>query len=138
MDEDDTKSNKTLAGEFQILIKVIMSQKYVWCDEALKSLNHQGDPAASEFFPQVRHFLVATWYRQLRIKARDHIKRGAAPVLSLAPKPDIATQWQVRQQIIAEMRNEADTFGLIETGIDEEEGVYSDEGQETTDDDWNY
>lgn len=111
---------------------------YVWCDEALKSLNHQGDPAAREFLPQVRHFLVPTWYRLLRIKARDHIKSGAAPVLSLAQKPDIATQWQMRQQIIAEMRNEADTFGLIETGIDEEEGVYSDEGQETTDDDWNY
>lgn len=65
-------------------------ETYAWCDEALKSLNHQADPATSEFLPQVRHFLVPTWYRQLCIKARDHIKSGAAPVLSLAPKPDTA------------------------------------------------
>lgn len=104
----------------------------------MKSLNHQGDPAASEFLPQVRHFLVPTWYRQLRIKARDPIESGAARVLSLAPKPDTAAQWRVRQQIIVEMRNEVDTFGVIETGMDGEEGVHSDDGQKTTDDNWNY
>lgn len=41
----------------------------------------------------------------------------------------------MRQQIIAKMLNKADTFGLIETGMDGKEGLYSDEGQETTDDD---
>lgn len=59
-------------------------------------------------------------------------------MLSLALKPDTAAQWRVRQQIIAEMRNEVDTFGVIETGMDREEGIHSDNGQETTDDDWNY
>lgn len=111
---------------------------YVWCEEALKSHDHQGNPVASEFLPQVRHFLVPTWYRQLRIKTRDHIKSGAVPILSLAPKPDTANQWQVRQQIIAEMRNEADTFGLIETGIDGEEDLYSEEDSESADEDWDY
>lgn len=73
---------------------------------------------ASEFLPHTRHFLVPTWYRQLRIKTRDHIESGENPKLSLAPKPDTSQQWQARQQIIAEMRNEVDTFGLIETGQD--------------------
>lgn len=59
-------------------------------------------------------------------------------MLSLVPKPDTAAQWRVRQQIIAEMHNEIDTFGVIETGMDEEESVHSNEGQETTDDDWNF
>lgn len=59
-------------------------------------------------------------------------------MLFLAPKPNTAAQWRVRQQIIAEMRNEVDTFGIIETGIDRKEGVHSDDGQETTDNDWNY
>ena len=44
----------------------------------------------------------------------------------------------MRQQILAEMRNEVDTFGMIETGMDGEEGVQSNDGQETTDDDWNF
>lgn len=104
----------------------------------MKSLNHQGDPPASEFPPKVRHFLVPMWYRQLRIKARDHIESSAAPVLSLASKPDIATQWRVRQQIFAKMGNEVDTFGMIETVMDGEEGVQSDDGQESTDDDCNF
>jgi hypothetical protein len=64
----------------------------------------------------VRHFLIPSWYRQLRIKARDYIESGEGPTLLVSLKPDTAHQWQVRQQIIAEMRNEADTFGLIEAG----------------------
>ena len=44
----------------------------------------------------------------------------------------------MRQQIIAEMRNEADTFGIIETGIDDEERLHSEEGSETADEDWDY
>lgn len=111
---------------------------YAWCEEALKSLNHQESPVASEFLPQVCCFLVLAWYRQLRIKIREHIESGAAPILSLAPKPDTANQWQVRQQIITEMRNEVDTFGLIETGIDSKERLHSEEGSETADEDWDY
>lgn len=87
-----------------------------WCQEALQSLGHDGDPAANEFLPQIRHFLVPTWYRQLRIKARNHIHSGEAPVISITPKPNTAKQWQVRQQVLAEMRNEVDTFELVEAG----------------------
>jgi hypothetical protein len=77
---------------------------------------------------------VPAWYRPLRIKVRDHIESGEAPILSIAPKPDTAAQWQARQQIIAEMRNEVDTFRLIEGGdLDGEE-----EGSETSDEDWDY
>lgn len=72
------------------------------------------------------------------MKTRNHIQSGAVLILSLAPKPDTAAQWQVRQQIIAEMRNEVDTFGLIETGIDSNEGLYNEEGLETVDEDWDY
>lgn len=77
---------------------------------------------------------MPTWFRQLRIKAREHIQSGEAPTFSIAPKPDTAREWQVRQQIIAEMRNEVDTFGLIEAGNLQGEQ----EGSETSDDDWNY
>ena len=82
----------------------------------LSSLDYHGTPAANEFLPHVWHFLVPTWYRQLRILTRNHIESGEAPILSLALKPETNLQWQTRQQIVAEMRNEADTFGLIETG----------------------
>lgn len=53
-------------------------------------------------------------------------------MLAIAPKPDTAKQWQVRQQVLAEMRNEVDTFGLIETG-DVQQNV-----EPAADDDWNY
>ncbi len=76
------------------------------------ALNHSGTPISSEFLLQIRHFLVPVWYRQLRIKIRNHIESTEVPILSLAPKPDTRHHWQVRQQIIAEMRNEAETFGL--------------------------
>lgn len=36
------------------------------------------------------------------------------------------------------MRNEADTFGLIETGIGEEEGLQRKEDSDTADEDWDY
>lgn len=105
-----------------------------WCEEALRSLGHAGNPSANEFLPHVRHFLVPSWFRQLRIKARDHIESGEAPQLSVAPKPDTAGEWQVRQRIIAEMRNEVDTFGLIEAGdLPDDLG-----GSGTSDDEWNY
>ena len=72
-------------------IKCFLSNDtYVWYEEALKSLDHQENPVASEFLPQVRHFLVSTWYRQLRIKTQDHIESDTAPILSLAPKPNTA------------------------------------------------
>lgn len=35
------------------------------------------------------------------------------------------------------MRNEADTFGLLETGIDEE-GINRREDSDTADEDWDY
>ena len=75
------------------------------------------------------------WYRQLRIKTRDHIESGDAPTLCIAPKPDTAKEWRIRQQVLAEMRNEVDTFGLIEAGIgqDDQEDALS-----ATDDEWNY
>lgn len=65
-------------------------------------------------------------------------------MLSLAPKPDTSKQWQVQQQIVAEMRNEADTFGLIEIGMDGEESLqreehsHDEEGSETADEDWDF
>lgn len=75
---------------------VLLDDIYVWCKEVLKSLDHQRNSAPSKFFLQFCHFLVSILYRQLRIKARDHIKSGTAPMLSLAPKLDTAAQWQVR------------------------------------------
>lgn len=59
------------------------------------SRGHQENPAANEFFPQVRHFQILGWYCQLRVKARNHIESSLAPMLSLAPKPDTMKQWQV-------------------------------------------
>jgi hypothetical protein len=97
-------------------------------------LDHAGTPSANEFLPSIRHFLVPTWFRQLRIKARTHIESGEGPTLSIAPKPDTAGQWQVRQRILAEMRNEVDTFGLIEGG----HPVDAETGSETTDSEWAY
>jgi hypothetical protein len=88
----------------------------VWCKEALQALGHSGNPLAREFLPAIRHFLVPQWYRQLRVRAREHIESGEAPALSVAPKPSTAYEWRARQQVIAEMRNEVDTFGLIEAG----------------------
>ena len=100
--------------------------------EALQSLGHEGDPAANEFLPQIRHFLVPSWYRQLRIMARNHIAGGEAPTLSLAPKPDTLREWQVKQQVLAGIRNEVDTFGLVEAGVEQEDG------ESATDQEWNY
>jgi len=102
-----------------------------WCKGALQALGHSGTPLAKEFFPAIRHFLVPRWYRQLRIKAREHIESGDAPELLVAPKPDTAHEWQVRQQVMAEMRNEVDTFGLIEAG---DVG----DNQDAYDEDWDY
>jgi hypothetical protein len=103
-----------------------------WCQQTLVALGHAGTPSANEFLPSVRHFLVPTWFRQLRIKARVHIEGGETPTLSIAPKPDTAGQWQVRQRILAEMRNEVDTFGLIEGGHPAD----AETDPETTDSEW--
>lgn len=105
----------------------------VWCQKTLTSLDHQGDPTANEFLPQIRHFLVPGWYRQLQVKARDHIESGEAPALSLALKPDIMKQWRVRQQVLAEMRNEVDTFGMVETEDMLDEGMEVVEGNSESD-----
>ena len=105
-----------------------------WCKETLQALGHSGTPLANEFLPAARHFLVLGWYRQLRIKAREHIESSEAPALSIAPKPATVHEWQVRQQVLAEMRNEVDTFGIIEAGnaaVNQEDG-------NTSDEDWDY
>jgi hypothetical protein len=104
-----------------------------WCERAMQHLDHPHDPAANEFLPAIRRYLVPSWYRQLRILARDHIESGELPVLAIAPKPDNRNIWEARQQVIDEVRNEVDTFGLVEThlnGIGEEE--------ERSDEDWDY
>jgi hypothetical protein len=104
-----------------------------WCEQAMQHLDHPHDPAANEFLPAIRRYLVPSWYRQLRRLARDHIESGELPVLAIAPKPDNRNIWLARQQVIDEVRNEVDTFGLVETdlnGIGEEE--------ERSDEDWDY
>jgi hypothetical protein len=60
---------------------------------------------------------------------------GEAPVLSIAPKPDTAKQWQVRQQVLTEMQNEVDTFELVEAG-DVQRDQY--DPVSGADDEWNY
>ncbi len=112
----------------------LSDETLTWCEQGLQSLGHAGNPSANEFLPHIRHFLVPAWYRQLRIKAREHIESGETPTLSIAPKPPTMQEWRVRQQVIAEMRNEVDTYGLIEAGDlpDDEEGL------ETSDEDWDY
>jgi hypothetical protein len=57
------------------------------------------------------------WYRQLRILARDHLESGADPALMIAPQPDRRAVWEARQQVIDEMRNEVDTFALVEANL---------------------
>lgn len=37
----------------------------------------------------------------------------------MAPKPDTSKEWQVRQRVIAKMRNEVDIFGLVESGLED-------------------
>ena len=47
---------------------------------------------------------------------RDYIESGESLKLSLALKSNTSKEWQACQQIITKMRNEVDTFGLIESG----------------------
>ena len=101
-------------------------------------LHHLIQPAANKFLPQIQKFLVPTWYRQLRIEVRKHIESGTTPLLSLAPKPDTSKQWQIRQEIIAEMRNEVNTFELIETGDALDQEIDIENGEVTSDEDWDY
>ena len=54
------------------------------------------------------------------MKIQDHIEKSEDLKLSLAPKLNTSKEWQARQQVVAEMRNEVDTFGLIKTG---QEGI---------------
>jgi hypothetical protein len=95
----------------------------------MQQLGHSQPPLANEFLPAIRRFLVPSWYRQLRVLARDHIDSGEAPELAIAPKPDNRTVWQARQEVVTEIRNEADTFRLVEGG-----DVDSDEEDEN----WDY
>lgn len=88
-----------------------------WCKETLRhNLDHVNEPAANEFLCSERHYLVPAWYREFRILARNHLQSGTLPQLSIAPKPETLREWRIRQRVIAEIDNEVDTFGLIETG----------------------
>lgn len=89
---------------------------------------------ANEFLPAIRRYLVPTWYRQLRILARDHIESGSDPALAIAPKPDRRAVWEARQQVVDEVRNEVDTFGLVEANL--QSGGEQEEGED--DSDWDY
>lgn len=55
-------------------------------------------------------------------------------MLLLAPKPDIIKQWRVRQQVLAEMRNEVDIYGMVETGDILDEGMEMIEENSESDD----
>ena len=101
-----------------------------WCERAMDQLGHPQPPLANEFLPAIRRFLIPPWYRQFRILARDHIDGGEAPELAIASKPDNRALWQARQEVVVEMRNETDTFRLIEGG-DLNSGDEEDE-------DWDY
>jgi hypothetical protein len=101
-----------------------------WCERALQQLGHPQPPSANEFLSATRRFLVPSWYRQLRILAREYIESGELPELAIAPKPDNRALWQARQEVLAELRNEVDTFGLVEGGE-----VNSDEEDR---EDWDY
>lgn len=105
-----------------------------WCEEKLLQLGHPQAPTANEFLPAIRRYLVPAWYRQLRILAREHIESGNDPVLAIAPKPDKRAVWEARQQVIDEMRNEADTFGLVEANL--QGGGEQEEDEE--DSNWDY
>lgn len=94
----------------------LSSETLIWCKTTLASLGHVENPTANEFLPRIRQFLVPPWYRQLRIRVREHMESGEDPILSLVPKVDTIKEWQVRQQVITKIRNEVDTFGMIETG----------------------
>src|SRR5437763_11949488 len=84
----------------------LSDETLTWCEEGLRSLGHAGNPSANEFLPHIRHFLVPMWYRQLRIKAREHIESGETPTLSTAPKPPTVKERRERQQIVGGRRNE--------------------------------
>jgi hypothetical protein len=105
-----------------------------WCEQKLLQLDHPQAPTANEFLPAIRRYLVPTWYRQLRILARDHIESGDDPALAIAPKPDRRAVWEARQQVIDEMRNEVDTFGLVEANLQGDGEQEDDE----VDSNWDY
>ena len=52
-------------------------------------------------------------------------------VLAIALKPGSQNGWQTRQQVLDEVHNEVDTFGLVETNLN---GVGEEEEQ--SDEDW--
>jgi hypothetical protein len=85
----------------------------------MESLGHPSPAVANEFIPDTRYYLVPPFYRQLRIKAHDHIHSQQAPELALAPKAPDAEDlgWDVHSHVINEVNNEVDTFGLIEGGV---------------------
>ena len=56
----------------------------------------------------------------------------------IAPQPDRREVWEARQQVINEMRNEVDTFSLVEANL-QGDGEEEEEEQEVENDsDWDY
>jgi hypothetical protein len=109
-----------------------------WCERKLLQLDHPQAPTANEFLLAIRRYVVPTWYRQLRILAREHIESGADPALMIAPLPDHRAVWEARQQVTDEMRNEVDAFSLVEANL-QGDGEEEEEEQEVENDsDWDY
>lgn len=100
----------------------------LWCTPKLEEINHPLPPAANEFLPAIRCFVLPAQYRELRILVRNHIDGGEISNPLIAPKPEGRVHWEARQQLVDEFRKEVDTFGIVEDGNVEEE----DDG------DWNY
>ena len=55
----------------------------------------------------------------------------------IAPQPDQRAVWEARQQVIDEMRNEVDTFALVEANL-QGDGEEEDEEEEENGSDWDY
>ncbi len=89
-----------------------------WLQATMQELGHPQQAVANEFIPETRMYLIPPFYRQLRIKTRDHLRSKQAPELAVAPKaPDTEELgWNVHADVLAEVNNEVDTFGLIEGG----------------------
>jgi len=93
----------------------LSSDTIIWCQQALDALGHSDEPRANEFIAPERVYLVPTWYRQLLTKARDHVRSGEEPPLAIAPSPPEWLELKESEDAIAELQNEADTFGLAES-----------------------
>jgi hypothetical protein len=55
----------------------------------------------------------------------------------IAPQPDRRGGWEARRQMIDEMRNEVDTFALVEANL-QGDGEEEEEEEVENDSDWDY